>query len=341
LNLSSTIFITGATGFIGSYITRLLFKKGYRNIIGLRRKNSSLDLLGEMAKKVQWIEGDLFQYEKLDSIIRETDIVIHAAALVSFHKGDQKELMKTNVQGTANMINLALEHDVKHFHYISSIASLGRSLDKPMVTEESHFQNTALDTTYGLSKHLAEMEVWRGQAEGLAVSVINPSLVLGAAYWHKGSPEYFSTVADGIRFYPAGATGFVDVRDVARMSVQLIEENHLGERFICNGTNTTHKEVMSIIARRFDKREPAYEVTRILAAIAWRAEFIRAFVMRRRPIITQETLRVSRQRFAYDNSKSKERLDFTYTALEDTINQMSDLYQKAQKEGRDFTIMEW
>jgi len=132
----SKVFITGATGLVGSYITKKFLEKGYA-VKALIRANSDNSCLGEWADKIQWIEGDIFDLEQLKNSVEDGDVVVHSAAVVSFRAKDKKLMMQTNVEGTANLVDICLDKNIKKFVHISSIASLGRKKGKIEIDEES------------------------------------------------------------------------------------------------------------------------------------------------------------------------------------------------------------
>ena len=146
------IFITGGTGFFGSYILRHLLQQGYTQLWAMKRPNSRTGLVATIYDKINWVEADLFDYDILLESLKEIDVVIHSAAMISFVKRDLKEMLKVNIDGTTNMLNASLEGRVSKFLFVSSIAAFGRTADEPVVTEASQFQNTALDTGYGFDQ---------------------------------------------------------------------------------------------------------------------------------------------------------------------------------------------
>jgi nucleoside-diphosphate-sugar epimerase len=258
-----------------------------------------MELVRSVEKEVEWVEGDMTDYESLERAIEGVQAVIHAAALVAFTKKEHKRMLKVNAYGTRDLVNLALEKAVNRFIYISSISSLGRNPDKPYINEESNFTFGKLDTGYGVSKHLGEMEVWRGGAEGLSIAIINPALILGSGFWDAGTCKVFKHAYNGLPFYPLGSSAFVDVRDTARMTHQLLLSNIAGERFICAAETTDQKSVLEQICRHFDKKPPKFKLNPFIGSIAVWLESIRSCISGSEPVITKETIRVANYRFKY------------------------------------------
>ncbi len=178
LSKTSKIFVTGSTGFLGSYIVRKLVSDGYIDIICLKRESSETELVDDIFERVHWVTGDILDIPLMEKLLEGVDCIIHAAAIVS-HTANKKKMLQTAIDGTANLVNIALSGNVKKFIYISSIAAIGRGKPVEHITEKQIFSHSKYDTTYGLAKFLAEQEVWRGHAEGLNVTILNPSMILG------------------------------------------------------------------------------------------------------------------------------------------------------------------
>ncbi len=316
---SKRIFITGATGFLGSHLLRELLSAGYANIHALRRASSSMDLVSDLAERVHWYEGDVLDVDHLAKAIEGSEAVFHAAALVSFLPRDKKRLYEINVKGTANVVNVALACGVKDFMHVSSVAALGRSREGEFINEDTPWEDAPNNTNYAHSKYLAELEVWRGQEEGLQVGIVNPSIILGMGRPGEGTMGFFSRVAKGMIFYPTGMTGFVDVRDVARFMRLLYESGRRGERFVLSGENMPYGKFFELIARELGVRPPHRKVTPFLKELAWRLEGLRAKLTFRDPFLTRETANTAMSSWLYDHTRSLSLPGFSYTPIEKTI----------------------
>lgn len=163
------VFVTGGTGFLGAYILKKLVEKGIP-VRALRRSSKRPFFIPPAVfEKVEWVSGDVLDVVSLHEAMQGVSGVIHAAALVSYQPSDRKRLYQVNVEGTANVVNAALDAGVNRFVHISSIAALGRSARAEKITEARQWEDNRSNTQYGITKHLAELEVWRGFAEGLHV----------------------------------------------------------------------------------------------------------------------------------------------------------------------------
>jgi nucleoside-diphosphate-sugar epimerase len=319
-NQAKIIAITGGTGFLGAYIIRELVASGYR-VRALRRSLALPAFIpAETIQNVEWIEGDIQDVVALEELMEGAWGMIHSAAVVSFLKKDRKKMYQVNVEGTANVVNIAIEKNVKKFIHISSVAALGRTIGGGHVDENKKWEETRVNTHYARSKMKAELQVWRGFSEGLEGVILNPSTILGYGNWNNGSCAIFRNIHRGFDWYTPGINGFVDVEDVARVSVRMLESGISGERFIVNGDNWTFRKLQDTIAAGFQRPGPSKAASPRLLAIGWRLEKLRAFFTGRRPLLTPESVRVAISQTYFDNTKLLSVLPgFAFTPLETTI----------------------
>lgn len=328
----SLILVTGGTGFLGSYLVRLLVKKGYR-VRAIRRASSPMDLVQEVESQVEWMEADVTDIVALEDAFRGATHVMHCAAISSFHPRDAERLKKINVDGTTNVVNLALDFGIQKLIHVSSIAAFGRSKTRPRLDESSKWVQSKDNSRYAVSKYLSEQEVWRAHAEGLPVAIVNPAVILGSGFWDAGSPRFFSQIDKGLKFWPIGRTGFVDVRDVAQFMVHLLESDITGERYILNAQNASFRELFELISSALGAKMPPVKVTPLLAEIAWRVEWLKEKLLGAEPIVTKESALSSVSSFYYENAKSLSVFDFKYRPLEQTIQETAAQFLEAKKEG--------
>jgi nucleoside-diphosphate-sugar epimerase len=314
-----TIFVTGGTGFLGSYLLRYLVAQGNTDIRALKRATSSMALVGEVADQIKWIEGDILDIASLQEGMEGATQVYHCAAVVSYDPNQVQTMHEVNGTGTANVVNLALENGISKLVHVSSIAALGRSKNEHLINEATKWEQNKWNTQYAISKQKAEMEVWRGIAEGLNAAIVNPSVILGSGIWNEGTCRIFMNGWNDFPFFPKGGTGFVDVRDVAKATIALMECDIVEERFIISGENLSYQDVMTRIAVALNKKQPFIRVNFLLRELAWRAAWVYGKLRNKRPFITKETARQSARTHYYDNRKSLEQLGITYTPLQKTI----------------------
>jgi dihydroflavonol-4-reductase len=325
--LSAKILITGGTGFLGAYITKHLVEKGYA-VRAIRRSNNFPAYIPKnIFDQVEWVEGDILDVVSLQDALQDIDIVIHSAAIVSFSKKEQKQMYKVNVEGTANVVNMALEKNIKRFVHISSIAALGRKTDGAHVNEEKKWEESKINTHYAKSKYKAELEVWRGISEGLNGVILNPSTILGYGDWNTGSSGIFKNVYNEFKWYTPGINGFVDVEDVAAAAILLMESDISEQRFIINGDNWPFQKLMNTMADCFGKKKPGRQTTPLLLSMAWRLEKLKSIITGKKPLLTKESAKVAHSKTYFDNAKFLQTFpQFSFTPLEQTIQKACTKY---------------
>ena len=327
------VLVTGGTGFLGSYIINELVERNY-SVRALRRSTSKSPFYipDTILAKVEWVEGDVLDPVSLEEAMAGADAVIHSAAIISFHKADKKKMYHVNVQGTANVVNAAIEKNISRLVHISSVAALGRSKTGGHVNEERKWQEGNTHTHYATSKYKAEMEVWRGIGEGLNAIIINPSTVLGYGDWDTSSCRIFKTIYNEFPWYSTGVNGFVDIEDVAKTTVLLMQSDIKEQRFIANGDNWTFQQLFNTIADGFGKKHPHRKATPLLGHLAWRMEKFKTLFSGERPLLTRESARVANSDTFFENDKLLKALpQFSFTPLQESIQKTCKKYLHAIK----------
>lgn len=323
-----SVLLTGATGFLGAHLAIDLLQAGTA-VKATKRANSSLNEFELICKfrgvdeqlltKLQWIECDILDTFALSDAMKNVQYVYHTAAIVSFWHKNFDAMMHTNVEGTANVVNCALDAGVKKLCYASSIAALGREKSGDIITEETPWQESKYNTQYAISKYKAEMEVWRGVEEGLPATIVNPGIILGEGKWDKGSCRLIDTAYHGLNFYTKGKNGYVDVLDVSLAMVQLMNSDITNQRYILVANNIEFKELFTQMAAQFGKPTPKIAVGNTLSQIARFVYWAKSLVSGEEPLVTKETARNSLQSFIYVNDKIKNELNFKFTPIQKTI----------------------
>jgi nucleoside-diphosphate-sugar epimerase len=246
--------------------------------------------------------------------------VYHCANSISFDSRDADQMYHNNVEGTAAVVNSCLEHGVQKLLYVSSVAAIARAEGAALITEKTPWMLDANTSQYGISKYKAELEVWRGAAEGLPIVIVNPSVIIGEGDWNKGSSAILKNVFNEFPFYTRGTNGFVDARDVANCMVQLMHSTITNQRFIVNQNNYSYQNIFTQMANAFGKKPPRYFAKPWMSNIVWRLYAIRKFFTGKPALITQETAHTADSVFEYDNTKLLQALpQFSYTAMQDTL----------------------
>lgn len=327
------IFVTGGTGLIGSHLLIELSKSNqsitaiYRNKAKIERvKQFFCYYLGgkegvERFERIQWKPCDILDVVTLFECIKGHDYVYHCAAIVSFAKRDFKQMYAINCEGTANVVNVSLELGVKKLCHVSSTSAVGRKdipTDTP-IHERAAWEKTEDTSGYAITKHRAEMEVWRGIEEGLPAVIINPSIVFGAGNWDESSLIIFKAVDKGLLFYAPGSNAFVDARDVASQMVRLMNSGIQNERYLFIGHNTSFKAVFDHIATTLKKKPPRYKVNPILMGIAWRIAAFWAAITFSTPSITKSSAKNAFSNSSFSREKLDNALPHSYYSIEASI----------------------
>ncbi len=319
------ILVTGATGFVGSSLTRQLLAGGAEIRI-LRRATSKMDLLGESAVNVEHVVGDVTDPASVHAAMQNTTHVYHtAAAIIMGGPKSGRHQHHINVYGTACIVNAALHAGVKRLVHTSSIAALGRR-EEPVMTQTEHsvWRDSRLHTPYAVSKHLAELEIHRGIAEGLDAVMVNPSLILG-----PGRPgENTMMLAERLRqgrmpAVPIGGTNVVDVEDVATGHIKAMARGRTGERYILGSENLLWKEIMETLAAALGVASPTRRLKPRLALGL--ATILEAWsqVTRKTPELTRTLAHNISQVSRYSNSKATQELGCDFRPFAETAQRIA------------------
>ncbi len=310
------IFVTGASGLVGSHLIQSLLGKG-KKVRALYRQAVPVFAGSE---KCDWVKGDILDPIGLNEALEGVEYVYHCAAIVSFAPGAASKMLHSNVEGTANVVNACLTQKVKKLIFVSSVAALGRIRETEAIDESMHWTPETSNSVYGQSKYLAELEVWRAMEEGLPMAIVNPVIILGAGDWNNGSSGIFKSAYNEFPWYTGGMSGFVDVLDVVDAMQILMDSNITGQRYVLSADNLTYRSLFNSIATAFNKRLPYKKVTPLLAGIVWRLEAIKGFFTGKAPLLTKETAATAQATVRFNNQKFLKAFpDFQYRKLEDTI----------------------
>lgn len=254
--------VTGATGIVGSHVVIELLKRN-QPVKALVRDLNKVEVLRRLAQfhqvpfeKINLVKGDINDPLSLLESFEGCDVVYHCAGFVSFNPGDARKVFQVNINGTQNVVDACLEKNVKTLAYISSTAAIGDQKIDGKQSESSTWTSYKGKSHYALSKHYAELEVWRGSQEGLQVTMVNPGVIIGPGNWGQSSTTLLKTAKKGLKFYPSGINGFVDARDVAETIIYLVEKQKFNERFLMVGEHLSFKDLFTTLAEPFGQKGP-------------------------------------------------------------------------------------
>ncbi len=325
------ILVTGGTGLVGAHLLLKLAAEGqrvralYRNANNI---NKTRNLFLHFSKTdafdaIEWLQADITDVPSLEDAFAGVDYVYHCAAHISFDPAEEDKLRKINIEGTANMVNCALAFDVKKFCHVSSVAALGDPREGEPITEDTEWNPEISHHDYALSKHGAEMEVWRAWQEGLNVVIVNPALIFGYGFWEQGSGQIFTSVKKGMYFYSKGTCGIVAVDDVVNVMVQLMMSNISGERFALIAENITYENLFNTLADGLHKKRPAFLATPLMTSIAWRIDWLLSKLKIKKRSFTKAMAQSSHKTESFDSSKVYTMLGYKFTDMHAYLKQLA------------------
>ncbi len=334
------ILVTGGTGLLGSHLLLELTKR-HEKVRALHRPSSNLsyvldtfrlylDKPEEQYGKIEWLSGDITEYDSLLKALDGVVHVYHAAASISFLPGNRADLMFNNVEGTANVVNACLEGNIAKLCYVSSTAALGNAPPGEEISEDMPWILQKKRTLYSASKFRSELEVWRGIAEGLHAVIVNPSIIIGPGDWKRSSSYLFSAVWNGLRFYTKGVTGYVDVRDVVRAMIDLTESELEGERFTLSSENLSYKEVLTMIAGNLGRKPPRLYASPFLVSLAWRSDWLVHALSGKPRKITREAARSSSRKARFSNQKIRQATGMEFIPMVQSIRDTARIFLQSQ-----------
>lgn len=326
------ILITGGTGLLGSQLVFDLVMSAEKVRV-LKRTTSSTALLKKKFKQqphlyneIEFVDGDVLDIFSLEDALDGISHVYHCAAMVSFLANDNNLMQQINANGTANVVNACLHKGIKKLCHVSSVAALGRTEKGDVIDENAVWENSNYNTNYAISKYNAEREAWRGIAEGLNTVMVNPTVIIGEGNFKTDSSVLFANVYKGLKFYSEGVNGFVDVRDVSRCMIELMNRDINNERFVISGDNKSYKEVLFTIADKLQVKRPSIKVNAMLAEVAWRTEMLKSFFTGSKPMVTKETARTALNRHYYSSEKIKKTLGIDFISLGASIKHWANFF---------------
>lgn len=328
------VLVTGGTGFLGAYIIQNLVKKGHAVRALCRSARRPFFVDKAVLDRVEWVQGDVLDVVSLEEALQGVHAVVHTAAVVSFSRHNRKEMYAVNVEGTANVVNAALEAGVRRLLHVSSVAALGRTTKAAVVTEEKQWEESNNNTHYAITKHHAELHAWRGFAEGLEGVIINPSTILGYGDWHQSSCAIFKNAYKGFPWYTKGVNGFVGVEDVAEAAVRLLFSGICEKRFIVNAENRSFQSLFTAMATAFGQKPPHRYAGPALSGLAWRLEGVKSLFTGTKPLLSKETAKVAHSQTSFDNSALLAALPgFAFAPLDTVIDSACTRYRQAVENG--------
>lgn len=334
------ILVTGGTGLVGAHLL-LELTQHHTEIRAIHRKGSDLErvrrifgyyLSATEAKRcfssIQWVEASLNDIPALEEAFIDIERVYHCAARVSFDPRNNHELRKANIEGTANIVNLCISHQVEKLCYTSSVATLDPNLGEDFITETSLWKPELPHNQYAISKYGAEMEVWRGSQEGVPVVIVNPGVIIGPGIWDTGSGVMFLQIFNGLRYSFPKVTGFVGVNDVVKVMTQLMESDIVNKKYVVVAENRSFMDVLNLTAASLGKPAPSRNLKPWMVYLGWVYQRSIGRWTSKEHRLSKNSHQTLFAASLYSSKKLQQELGFQFEPLDEVIVRTADLFLK-------------
>jgi len=335
------ILVTGGTGLVGSHLLFELTRNGEK-IRALKRITTKPEIVRKVfgyyteqpdvaLSRIDWIDGDVMNAAEVFKAAQGIEKVYHTAGFVSFNPSDNADILKINVKGAENIVNACLENGIEKLCFVSSASAIGQGENGEMLNEDIYWSRKGKESIYATSKYQAEMEVWRGISEGLNAVIVNPSIIIGPGNWKRSSIRLFNEVYKGMRFYTEGTTGYVDVRDVVKAMILLMNGDFRGERYLVSEGNYSYKQILTMIADSLGKRPPDISATPLMTNIAYWLDLLWSSLTRGDRRITKDILTSSSKHIRFSNDKIRNTTGMEFIPVADSIMHTSKCFLRDLK----------
>lgn len=335
---NANILVTGASGIVGSHVLVHLLRMGGRVRAFVQNEHSQAKAEKAIAlisndtldtSTIEWQFGSIDNYDDVFTAMHGCEYVFHCAGFVSFQNSQTEQLHQVNVVGTRTVVNAALNCSITKLCHVSSVAAIGKASENEMITEQCDYNPNNKRGAYQQSKYDAEMEVWRGIAEGLCAIIVNPSIIIGATVnWQQSSASAFATIKKGMPFYTSGITGYVGAHDVARSMIALMASNSAGERFIVSTENLDYQTFFTYVAQAVHAKTPQFFMPKLLFRACIPLIQLYSFVTRKPSQISANSARSAYSISRYDSAKLCAAIDFHYMPIQQVIEDVGSLFCK-------------
>ncbi len=321
----SKVIVTGANGFLGSWLTKKLVEEGH-SVYAMVRKSSDLSELNEC--NCQIVYGDVTDLSSLQIAFSGMDYVFHVAAYIAYSSAEREKMININVHGTAHVLKACKEHNIKRLIYISSVVAIGSSFSsREILSESSDYNVSDLNLGYFETKRQAEDLV---KNSDLDFVILNPSTIYGEGDAKKGSRKVQIKVAQGkFPFYTSGGVNVVDIEDVVNGIILAWHKGRRGERYILASENILIKDLFKMIAHAAGVQPPRYYLPRwILFILGGLGDFLNLLGIK--SSFSLEKVWTSTLYHWYSNEKAKKELGFQCRPAKESIEK-SVLWMKKNK----------
>src|SRR6266550_2053809 len=321
-------FVTGATGFLGSHVARVLAEHG-ADLRLLVRQNSNLKNVQNL--KADLVTGDLRDPASLEKGISGCDVVFHVAADYRLWVRDPGELYRSNVEGTRAMLEAARKNNVRRVVYTSSVATMGFTSNGQPADEESPVSLDNMIGPYKRSKFMAEQVAIEAARGGQDVAIVNPSTPVGERDI-KPTPSGRIVVDFLKKKFPAYVdTGLnlVDATECARGHIAVLEKGRSGERYILGGENLTLKQILDKLAAITGLPSPSFRVPYVMAlATGVVDEVVTGHILGREPRATIDAVRMGRKKMFVSSGKAERELGWRVVEVDNALRRAVEWFRE-------------
>jgi dihydroflavonol-4-reductase len=317
--------VTGASGFVGSHVTRVLLQRGDWVRVLLRPESDSHALTGLPVERVY---GDIRDPSAVASAVRGVQRVFHAAADYRLWARDPQEIYDSNVAGTRNLLDATARLGIEKFVYTSSVATLAVPRPANLPDERTEARLEEMVGHYKRSKYLAEQEVLRTARKGLPAVIVNPTTPIGPGDW-KPTPTgriILDFLCGRMPAYVDTGLNLVSVESVALGHWLAAEKGRVGERYILGGRNMMLKEIFDALSSVSGRPSPRIRLPLALALAAGYADLCASRLLSREPRIPLEGVRMARHKMFVESSKAESELGFRSDSVEVALERAARWY---------------
>jgi dihydroflavonol-4-reductase len=321
------VIVTGANGFLGSWLTKALVQDGHEVFALVRPKSDVSELAGTGCK---YVYGDVTDAVSLLEAFKDMDAVFHLAGVIAYKKSQRALMDRVNVEGTRNVVEVCRERHIKRLVYLSSVVAVGAGFSaEDVLNENSPYNIAQLNLGYFETKHEAEMIVKKAcDRNEIDAVILNPSTIYGGGDAKKGSRKMQLKVAQGkLKFFTSGGVNVVAVEDVVAGIISAWKKGRKGERYILSGENILIKDLFRIIAEEAGANPPTRQLPNaLLHAVGALGDNMENIGLK--GPLSRENAFTATMYHWFDSSKAQKELDFkprpAREAIRNSVQWMKD-----------------
>lgn len=318
------ILLTGADGFLGLQLIKYLNDKE----IDVKALVRSTSLERQSYKHVTYCFGDLLDITSLESAMEGVSHIIHCAGFVSFQPKDKDLLFKINIEGTSNVVNVALHHKVKKIVFISSIEAFDIKLTDKIINESTKIDINQLSTTYGITKRLAEIEIWRGMAEGLMATIINPGGIIHGSHYSAHPMMMIPFAEKGMTYHMNGFAPLIDMQDLCEIIYKAtFDDKYNGEQYIAIAENVAFENLLNILIQNLKVPYKPKILPPFMQVMGVVFEFLKSKVTRKNARLTKEYVHLAKRKTIFDNKKITSHFQLKFKPISLSLQEAIEAYK--------------